>query len=195
MSTDDKPTPLLGPRIIGQTKGSGMTFAPRFPLGPSDTFNGVPWKDFCEACRIALDTSLRSGAASANVCGDCAAMLVERGRIVATDDSRLPVGVSSDGSIVLAPSEPPATEHPAPWRIDDEDAQIVDADGATVLMPGNYSNLIFDTPGIRELVRAAPEMASLLHELAGPDRCSCSPPCAYERARDLLARLDKAKGE
>ena len=97
-----------------------------------------------------------------------------------------------------------ADEHPPPWTWRDSDPgrpALVAADGSLVIFDEGDGVIVSDRVDpdvrarVRALIAAAPEMASLLHELAGPDRCSCSPPCAYERARDLLARLDKAKGE
>jgi hypothetical protein len=102
-------------------------------------------------------------------------------------------------------------EHRGPWRVDDRDAQIVDADGATVLMPGNYGNLIFDTPTVREMVRAAPEMEALLREIITRldqrpgddiDRDTCplcgkfhhhAKDCPYALGEELLARIDTAR--
>jgi hypothetical protein len=185
MTTDDKPTP-------------------RFPLGPSDTFNGVPWKDFCEACRAALDDALRAGATSAKLCDDCAALLVERGRIVATDDRRHPIGVSSDGTILFAPTEPPALEHAAPWRWINDGTTLVAADHVewTEDDDGHDSVVLNDrimcipdemSPLVRELVRAAPEMEALLRwfvERVGDVRPSHPNVAA---AIKLLARIDAAK--
>jgi len=174
MTTDDKPTP-------------------HFPLGPSDTFNGVPWKDFCEACREALDDALRAGATSAKLCDDCAALLVERGRIVATDDSRHPIGVSPGGSILFAPREPSVPGHPAPWRWGTKGDDWLRAVNDEIVINAGDGDTWPANAYVGELVRAAPEMEALLRwfvERVGDIRPSHPNVAA---AIKLLDRIDAAK--
>jgi hypothetical protein len=93
-----------------------------------------------------------------------------------------------------------AAEHPVPWRVLHVAERTTEMDavrwaGLRLWSITAETGKAETAAGIEATIESAPEMASLLSELVGPDRCSCSPPCAYERARDLLARLDAAKAK
>lgn len=94
------------------------------------------------------------------------------------------------------PAEP--VEHPAPnlppWRWEEKDGRrwLVDGDGHPVPTGRIAGDKIVDSHE-SELQRAAPEMASLLHEWKGysgwvHDDCDC----LYCRTMRVLARIDAA---